>query len=324
MDWVQETLGEDTVNEGQRNYHHLSHFPSSLSLASYRLIASEDIVQSPAQLLGEERQRPRPTLPVELYRMIIQYLNSQHDLCTLARVSRAFQVEAERVLYHSVYLHHTIKTLWRCESLANQPRLALNVRKLSINVDQYSPFDSIARALNCCSRLRSLTLKGALWSDYSKVLDAVISTEIREFACNTRGEAGVLRFLERQPDLVEVEFEAHAFDFEDVSPNAIRNLHSFTGHLTTAAALVPGRPVRRLIVTSDMACDAMMRAVNRLSQGQGDLLALDLRTGVLREPIPWTILESIFTSLRELRFLGICSLDCARVGAITTLIITIT
>jgi len=48
----------------------------------------------------------QPTLPVELYRQIVQYVVSQRDLCTLARVSRAFQAEAERVLYHSISLRH--------------------------------------------------------------------------------------------------------------------------------------------------------------------------------------------------------------------------
>lgn len=298
-----------------------SHYSSPLSLAAYRLIPSpppqNGVNTLPPLALSHDQlpvQRPRPTLPVELYRMIVQYITSEHDLCTLARVSRAFQSEAERVLYHSLQMRHHIKTLWRCESLAKQPRLALYVRRLSIIIDQYTLLDSVSRALACCSELRHLELKGAPWSDYSKVLDAVSSTDIRTFACHARGEAGVVRFLERQPHLQEVDFEAHGFELENLSPHAARSLHVFTGWLTTAAALVPGRPIRRLTLTSDMANDETVRAVKSLSKGTVEVEALDIRIGVLRNPIPWIILEGIFTSLKGLRYLGVCSLECARVS----------
>jgi hypothetical protein len=185
---------------------------------------------------------------------------------------------------------------------------------LSIILDQYTPLEPIARALHACRNLRHLALRGTPWSDYSKVLDAVTSTDIRELTCHARGEAGVVRFLERQPKLVEVDFGPHGFDLENLSHGSAGNLASFTGWLTTAAAIVPGRPVRQLTLTSDMANDATARAVHRLSEGDGDVAVLDIRMGVVRNPMPWTILESVFTSLRGLRFLGVCSLDCAKVS----------
>lgn len=296
-------------------YTRRSHYSSPLSLASYRLLGPNDVPStSPSYDQSHSfKPRPQPTLPVELYRQIVQYVVSQHDLCTLARVSRAFQAEAERVLYHSLSMRHQIKTMWRCESLATQPRLALYVRKLSIIVDQYTPLDSIARALNACSNLQYLALRGAPWSDYSKVLDAVSSTDIREFTCHTGGEPGVVRFLERQPQLEEISFEAHGFDLDNLSPYAAGNLRVFTGWLATAATIVPGRPVRQLTLTSDMTNEATVKAVSKLAEGSGDVVALELRMGVLRNPISWPILEGVFTSLKGIRFLGVCSLDCARV-----------
>lgn len=290
------------------------HYSSPLSLASYRLILPHDVLTGPVLPMSSEKPRLHscPTLPVELYRQIIQYITSNHDICSLARVSRAFQVEAERVLYHTLYLRHHIKTIWRCESLASQPRIALYVRKLSIILDQYTPLEPIARALRACSNLRHLCLRGAAWSDYSKVLDAVTSTDIQEFTCHARGEAGLVRFLERQPNLKELDFEAHGFDLENLSYRAARKLTTFTGWLATAATVVPGRPVKQLTLTSDMTWDATVRAVRRLSEAQEDVTVLDIRMGVLRNPMPWTILESVFTSLRGLRFLGVCSLDCAK------------
>ncbi|KAG8869485.1 hypothetical protein FRC20_001351 [Serendipita sp. 405] len=323
MDWDQKSVRVDTTMP----YNRLSHYSSPLSLSAYRLISPISRGSSPSALSPQSHDphstppSPRPsraatqspTLPYELYRQIVQYITSPHDLCTLARVSRSFQAEAERVLYHSLHLRHHIKTLWRCETLATQPRLARYVRKLSIIIDQYTPLDSIARALQACRNLRSLTLRGAPWSDYSRVLDSVSSTEIRELTCHARGEAGVVRFLERQRCLEVVDLEAHAFDMDNLSPQAAAALQSFTGCLVTAARLVPGRPVRQLTLISDMANDATIRAVTRLAEGQGDIQALDIRMGVLRNPISWTILQSVFTSLRGVRFLGVCSLDCARV-----------
>lgn len=297
----------------------LSRYSSPLSLAAYRLLGPNDDSPPPTTPQSHDQpyslaSRPHPTLPVELYRHIVQYVTSQHDLCTLARVSRAFQAEAERVLYHTLQLRHQIKTMWRCESLATQPRLALYVRRLSIVFDQYTPLDSIARALRACSSLRSLALRGAPWSDYSKVLDAVSSTEIIEFTCHAGGEAGVVRFLERQPKLEEVDFEAHSFDLETLSPYAAPRIKVFTGWLATAAKIVPGRPVKQLTLTSDMPNDATIRAISKLGEGKNDVMALELRMGILRNPISWAILESIFISFKGLRFLGVCTLDCARVG----------
>lgn len=177
-----------------------------------------------------------------------------------------------------------------------------------------APSRTLCSPIAACSNLRSLTLRGAPWSDYTKVLDAVCSTRIREFTCHARGEAGVVRFLERQTELEQVDLEAQSFDFESLSPLAARKLWSFTGCLTTAAAIVPSRPIRRLTLTSDLANDATVRAVEKLSLGLGDVEALDIRMGVLRNPMSWSILESVFISLRGLRFLGVCSLDCARVS----------
>ncbi|KAG8816666.1 hypothetical protein FRC17_000225 [Serendipita sp. 399] len=313
MDWERSARVDTTMP-----YNRISHYSSPLSLSAYRLISpSSESPQSPLSPQSPHDRHstpssPRPyrtatqspTLPFELYRQIVQYVASPHDLCTLARVSRSFQAEAERVLYQSLDLRHHIKTLWRCETLATQPRLARYVRKLSIIIDQYTPLDSIARALQACRNLRSLTLRGAPWSDYSRVLDAVSSTEIRELTCHARGEAGVVRFLERQRCLELVDLEAHAFDMDNLSPQAAVTLQSFTGCLITAAKLVPGRPVRQLTLISDMANDATIRAVSRLAEGQGDIQALDIRMGVLRNPISWTILESVLTSLRGLRFLA--------------------
>jgi hypothetical protein len=117
--------------------------------------------------------------------------------------------------------------------------------------------------------------------------------------------------------LEEVDFGAHGFELETLSPHAVQNLQVFTGWLTTAATLVPGRPIRRLALTSDMANDETVRAVKSLSKGSVEVEVLDIRIGVLRNPIPWIILEGIFTSLRGLRYLGVCSLECARVSDLT-------
>jgi hypothetical protein len=264
--------------------------------------------------------RPRPTLPIELYRLIATNVTSTYDLCTLSRVSKAWQKESERILYHTLTLRRALDLIWRSQCLLSRPSLSAHIRKLSITLSQYTPLGLVSRILAACTRLRVLYIQGIVWADYSCVLDSVATnTQLRAFGCHTRGEAGVVRFLARQPDLERLDLSVHAFDLDDLPPHALPRLRVFTGWLTTAAALARGgrrRPLRRLTLVDDSPEREMCELLGQLHRAGASLVALDLRVGVLRNPIAWAALESVVFSLGNLRFFGICSLECTRVRAL--------
>lgn len=110
-----------------RGMHSRSSSWSSFQVPNLHLPPSHPSPTAYTNFIGQRSQSP--TLPVELYRLIVAYVPSAHDLCTLARVSRSFQAEAERVLYHTLHLRHHIKTIAQCQRLAGQPRLARYVRR---------------------------------------------------------------------------------------------------------------------------------------------------------------------------------------------------
>lgn len=274
------------------------------------------VLQLPAFPLRPPDNRPRPTLPVELYRLIVSNITSTHDLCVLTRVSKSWQIESERILYHTLTLRRALDIIWRAQCLVSRPSLSSHVRTLSITLDQYTPLDPISRILAACSRLRCLSIRGAVWSDYSSVLDAVPQhTRLREFGCHTRGEAGIVRFLSRQPEIEQLDLSAHAFELEDLPPSSLPKLRSFNGWLATAAALARGgRPLRRLKLMDDSREEDVPELLAGLQQVDGEITTLEILMGVLRNPIEWSALESMLVSLKGLRFLGVCSLECTRVS----------
>lgn len=125
--------------------------------------------------------------------------------------------------------------------VARYPTTTSSLRSELSIIIQYTPLDSIGRALHACSGLRYLALRGALWSNYSKVLDAVSSMDICEFTCHSGAEAGIIRFLERQSQLEKFNFEANGFDLENLSPSAAGNLGVFTEWLAAASHVLEGR-----------------------------------------------------------------------------------
>lgn len=270
--------------------------------------------------------RLRPTLPIELYRLIATNIKSTHDLCTLSRVSKAWQRESESILYHTLTLRRALDITWRSQSFVSRPSLSLYVRKLSITLNQYIPLKCVSRILAGCARLCVLYIRGIVWADYSRVLESIPpGTLLREFGCHTRGEAGVIRFLSRQPQLEQLDLSAHAFELDALPPDALRNLTVFRGWLTTAAALARGprgqgqtrRPLRRLTLIDDSPDQDVHELLGQLSQQTGaSIIALELRISLLRSPIAWPALEGVLLSLSSLRFLGLCGLECTRVRVI--------
>lgn len=74
-------------------------------------------------------------VPTELYREILQYVTSRHDLCSLSVTSRGLQAEAEYFIYQSIESTRRQHTEYLCDLITSSPRLHTLVRSLSISND---------------------------------------------------------------------------------------------------------------------------------------------------------------------------------------------
>lgn len=79
-----------------------------------------------------QRQSTQAHLPIEIHRQIFLQLNKKRDLCLLAIVSRTFQLEAERILYHTVDLtgSRPPAVFGFCHTVEQHSRKARYVRSL--------------------------------------------------------------------------------------------------------------------------------------------------------------------------------------------------
>ena len=104
---------------------------------------------------------PGLTFPTEVYARIFEFVQDRTDLVTLCTVSRAFYLEAERVLYGSVDLSndHLLIMLW-FKKIANDPLLAAHVHSLTFGIvyadiptPEYTWFEIIATGLRALVNL---------------------------------------------------------------------------------------------------------------------------------------------------------------------------
>ena len=185
------------------------------------------MVERAESLTGRIRDEPKShtiTLPVELYRPIVQNLTSSTDLYPLLFVSRALHVEAERAIYDTVVLRFLPETDSEdsvVERLADCPRVAKLVHTFNIHStiggtqsrDYTSFWRAVQRALqsmtdllylniedslsippygpndcllwNCSFRLRTLGF-GTIESPHFDILQSFITQELQEFICWSR------------------------------------------------------------------------------------------------------------------------------------------
>ncbi|KAG8920476.1 hypothetical protein FRC02_000882 [Tulasnella sp. 418] len=74
--------------------------------------------------------------PLELYQMIIERLDEGKALCYLARTSTAIQMEAERLIYRSIYPHSTVQLCKAAKSILKRPHRHQFVQNLIVDMKQ--------------------------------------------------------------------------------------------------------------------------------------------------------------------------------------------
>ena len=158
-------------------------------------------------------------LSMEIRQLIVEYARSTGDICVLARVSRDFQVVAERFLYNTLDLSGTDATMSVCNVLATQPRVATYVETLTIAVrDEETASEeemsshlteeywrSIGAGLRSTHRLMRLTVQVDFigHSHHAWILDGC-QFKLRSFHCDLAWDDHLVGFLNDQDELEDL------------------------------------------------------------------------------------------------------------------------
>ncbi|THH07113.1 hypothetical protein EW145_g3616 [Phellinidium pouzarii] len=172
----------------------------------------------------------------EAYQLIVQNVGSRADLCTLARVSRAFQRAAERALYNTILMKRPRATVDLCNTLAANVRLAVFVDALTIFVQTESDkggdegdgekddedeeesskssgadasgfpanyWEGVSAALRQMTRLRFFNLHVDGDAAYAWILRGC-TFKLHSFHCDLVWDANLIEFLETQDQLLDL------------------------------------------------------------------------------------------------------------------------
>ncbi|KAF8895805.1 hypothetical protein CPB85DRAFT_1229786 [Mucidula mucida] len=281
-------------------------------------------------------------LSLEAYRDIVKYVGSRSDLATLCRVSKAFRNVAERALYNTVYMYDVVITMLLCTTLSTQPRVAEYVDAFTIHISEPSDsdengdeeqsdedlpegfLDTLSSALRNLLRLRYLNLciGPGIPAPSAWILQGC-TFQLRTFHCEFDWDSHLVSFLNSQRDL----YDLYILDYNDSNtvtpttdvptpissglvPEACRRLSILECTFTeAAAALVPGRPVKRLktcFSRSDIGekRQELSRLVSGITQSTGRLRSLDIADSVYEASFTLEILTDLSRAVSRLRYLG--------------------
>jgi hypothetical protein len=226
------------------------------------------------------------SLPVQLFQDILDELEI-NNLCSVARVCRAFREEPQRRSYHTIVIHRgpeqaTVILQWILDS----PRLASFVSELDItfldgvmawvkrSTCDYFPafFKLLSDVLQSVTNLHYLRIRGA--KDYfSRLQLDRYPFRLHTFILNDKVAElePLLAFLTQEDSLRRLEFR----DYRDpmladypTRPGFLPNLTTFSGNLTDASLLSRNRPIRH-IYASDGSPEPWNHRISDISQLAG-------------------------------------------------------
>ncbi|KAI0780995.1 hypothetical protein BD413DRAFT_17516 [Trametes elegans] len=148
--------------------------------------------------------------PLEVWGYMFRCVSGPQDLAHLARACASLREDAETALYRDVVIHSEARVLRFCETVAQCPRRASNVKTLAIRLDHPSSSDpcegvtsisqALVKALRALAHLQHLTLKIDSRETVSACLQQDILNvhwpELRRFSTNLPVHRNVLRYLE--------------------------------------------------------------------------------------------------------------------------------
>jgi hypothetical protein len=179
------------------------------------------------------------SIPIEVLRMILEHVDKA-DLVTLCRVNRIFCSCSQDVLYR----HINTDSILIIRTLAQSTDLARRVR--SFECPRLDSTSELATALNNMSLLRTLSL-GSLVYGNASFLDGC-TFKLESFQSGSFNYRSLRDFLNIQSSIIDVQFTwklDNSVPFEDT---CLPNLTQVVAYPSLLRILIPGRPVRSVIV----------------------------------------------------------------------------
>lgn len=250
------------------------------------------------------------SLPLDVADSICHFLDTP-DLLSLSLTNTLFCPFAQRLIFRHVAIHSPAQAVRCLTTLSKERDLALFVRSFSLRLDSSQPvfrpfIHMLAVALSHMSNVTSLDL--VLHHSMSTVLAGVDTGDVAyprlvRFACNFSLDANVSAFLQRAPQLSELQLSDGGAPSAmcPIHPTAIPHLTVFIGSCEAAYALVPGRPLESVHIHSGDLSDEILSA---LSQSTASISIF----GALTRSLSPSLLISLASNLPHLRHLRIMTM----------------
>ncbi|KAF7368370.1 hypothetical protein MVEN_00158700 [Mycena venus] len=223
-------------------------------------------------------------LPLDLLFPIVTHITKKQTLLRLCHVSKSFLHEAQWRLFADVPLQSGDVVSF-CRTVSASPRLALAVRRLSIQLaDDFAEIEELAHALRLLANLRALEIippQPESWPDVlvrtrenilapwkhsaaaGRILQ-VCSFRLRVFRSAFRmGDANLLDFLYAQSEIEELgSFSTTESEVITLKPQMLPRLKKFSSavthlHFETGVDL-EGKPSRREFLDERMDVQVLM------------------------------------------------------------------
>lgn len=277
----------------------------------------------------------------EAYQTIVKNISNKSDLCRLARVSKAFQRAVEYVLYNTIYMRDSQRTMDLCNTLAASGRLASLVNTFTLfivdgdggeedsseNSNRITEefWESLASALRKVTRLRFLNIHVDGDASQAWILREC-TFQLRTFHCDFSWDSYLAGFLNTQMMLRDLYISDYSTNHDTaaqeegdastipsvltIQQHAMPLLTSFEcSFMDAMTCFVQGRPITRVktcFSREDMPGkkQELDRLAVDLRRSTKRLRSLDLADSSYTEEFSLIILAELAPKLPEVRYLG--------------------
>ncbi|KAJ3730566.1 hypothetical protein EV361DRAFT_794719 [Lentinula raphanica] len=241
-----------------------------------------------------------PTLPIEILDFILQYLQSQNDLCNVAISNKHLSDVAMRSLYHTIKIGFAkpMESVKCLQTLSKNPRLALMVRSFDIHWSNISYptrnlYTLAVRALSNTSLLNTLSID--VPSDFHPWDLSSCTFQLKKFSASFPCDQSLIQFLEAQPSLLdltlrgfnsdpaEFSFNLNTFNLNPnpvpfaLSPEALprlTRLRAIHAGPDIISSILKGRPVTQ--VSMPLYADCVCRSLDVLNMSSEPIERLNI------------------------------------------------
>ena len=233
-----------------------------------------------------------PSIPIDVLREILEHVH-QADLATLCRVNKIVGSCSQDVLYRKIVGNTTDGNKEIIQVLAQSTDLARRVRSFHT----FSEHPKLAKALRNMSSLRRLNLEYII---EASILDGCTfkldSFELDAFETTSLSKS-LQNFLNSQPSLTSVTIWRDCKPLPPFDERCLPNLTRAAALPSWLGTLIPGRPVREVMVVGSRPGDSIDFSIFTLSTAPIRKLQIGYQ---LLHPTPGSHLASIFPSLEHL------------------------